>query len=167
MLLRVLFVCYENICRSPMAEGIFSALVRRDARAEGIVVESAGTVCYQKGSLPDSRAVMVAGRYGIDISPLRARCIDELDLGLFDWIFTMDAENYQDVSSCFAGAGPVYMMTHFDPYAACQDIADPYYGSEDDFLRVYKQLDRAIGYAYRQILGGLHSSESSDINGFS
>jgi len=127
-----------------MAEGIFSALVRRDARAEGIIVESAGTVCYQKGSLPDSRAVMVAGRYGIDISPLRA-----------------------DVSSCFAGAGPVYMMTHFDPYAACQDIADPYYGSEDDFLRVYKQLDRAIGYAYRQILGGLHSSESSDINGFS
>ncbi len=152
-----------------MAEGIFSAMVRRDGNMQRIQAGSAGTVCYQRGSRPDSRALAVAARNGVDISSVRARCIDALDLSVFDWIFAMDEENYRDVSGCFGGEGigPVYMMTHFDPYAACSEIVDPYYGCERDFLGVYRQLDRAISYAYKEIIRGLPGRESSDPGGLS
>ncbi|NTV99078.1 MAG: low molecular weight phosphotyrosine protein phosphatase, partial [Chlorobiaceae bacterium] len=68
---RIIFICYENICRSPMAEGIFTALLRNRGLNLYFSVTSAGTVAYQSGSPPDFRAVEALHPLGIDISALR------------------------------------------------------------------------------------------------
>ncbi|RXK84552.1 low molecular weight phosphotyrosine protein phosphatase [Chlorobaculum sp. 24CR] len=141
MPVRILFVCYENICRSPMAEGAFGHAASLHGSDACFEIESAGTVCYQSGSSPDHRAVRAAGRHGIDISAIRARCIDDLDLACFDRIFAMDAENYRDILDALDGLPvPVHMMTDFAHSDAGAEIEDPYYGSEAGFDRTMERL---------------------------
>ncbi len=135
MRVRILFVCYENICRSPMAEGVFRHLSNLRGLAGRFEAESAGTVGYQSSSCPDSRAVRATGRHGIDISPIRAQCIHDLDLDGFSRIVVMDHENYRSVLDALEGsAGPyVHMMTEFADEVAGEEIEDPYYGPEEGF----------------------------------
>lgn len=141
MPVKILFVCYENICRSPMAEGAFGHAALQYGAGAFFEVESAGTVCYQSGSCPDHRAIRAAGRYGIDISAIRARCIHDLDLGSFDRIFVMDGENYRDLLYAVEGLSvPVHMMTDFAVSGAGSEIEDPYYGDEEGFERTMERL---------------------------
>ena len=63
----VLFVCMGNICRSPMAEGMFRKLLENERLAGQVDVDSAGTHGYHIGSPPDSRARKVALNRGIDL----------------------------------------------------------------------------------------------------
>lgn len=135
MTVRILFVCYENICRSPMAEGAFNRLLELRGVAGHFEAESAGTVGYQSGSFPDPRAVRAAARAGIDISANRARCIDELDLSTFDHLFVMDHENHRDVAVVLDGYGlpPARLVTDYAGTAAGFGIPDPYYGPETGF----------------------------------
>jgi protein-tyrosine phosphatase len=144
--LRVLFVCYENICRSPMAEGVFRAISGSAARGMHFEVCSAGTVACQIGSPPDCRSVRTAGRHGIDISSIRAQCIDDLDLHRFDWIFVMDCENYRDVMNAvnYVSSAQIHMVTDFSSDDRGTDIDDPYYGPEQDFELVYERLRDAV-----------------------
>ncbi len=147
MPVRLLFVCYENICRSPMAEGLF----RRDALGRGLSghfeVASAGTVCFQSGSSPDPRAVRAAARHGIDISGQRAQCIDELDLGSFDLVVAMDEETSVSVVEALGAASVpvVRMMTEFCPSLCGQEIEDPYYGPESGFDHTLSLLAACVG----------------------
>ncbi len=91
MTTRVLFVCLGNICRSPMAEGVFAAL----ARAAGFAVEtdSAGTGDWHAGDPPYPPAIRAAAARGYDISGQRARQVRREDFDRFDLILTMDAAN--------------------------------------------------------------------------
>lgn len=118
-----------------MAEGVFRHLAYRRGLVDRFEVESAGTVCYQAGSCPDPRAVRAAGRHGIDISGIRARCIHDLDLAGYDRVFVMDHENYRDVLDALDGgtATSVHMMTGFAEEVADSEIEDPYYGPEEGF----------------------------------
>lgn len=141
MALRFLFVCYENICRSPMAEGVFAQLAESLGAGTLFEVESAGTVCYQAGSSPDERAIRAARRHGIDISLIRARCIHDLDLERFDRIFAMDFENHRDLLDVLEGRPvAVHMMTEFAGSDAGEEIEDPYYGDESGFDRTLQRL---------------------------
>jgi len=141
MPLRFLFVCYENICRSPMAEGVFCHLAESVGAGALFEAESAGTVCYQSGSCPDERAIRAAGRHGIDISSIRAQCIHDLDLEQFDRIFVMDFENQRDLHDALDGCPvSVHMMTEFAGSAAGDEIEDPYYGDEAGFDRTLLRL---------------------------
>ncbi|NTV02970.1 MAG: low molecular weight phosphotyrosine protein phosphatase [Chlorobiaceae bacterium] len=155
MPVRILFVCYENICRSPMAEGLFTALSDIQGVAHHFEAESAGTVCYQSGSSPDPRAIRAAARSGIDISGMRARCIHELDMSAFDHVFVMDHDNYREVDGVVdGGIGPmVHMMTEFADVPAGTEIEDPYYGPESGFDRTLASLDDCV----RGILAHLFS----------
>jgi len=135
MPVRILFVCYENICRSPMAEGAFRCLSESRGVARHFETWSAGTVFYQTGSSPDSRAIRAAARSGIDISGIRARCIHDLDMSGFDHVFVMDHDNYREVAAVVDGGirPVVHLMTDFADGAAGTEIEDPYYGSEAGF----------------------------------
>jgi len=70
---RVLFVCMGNICRSPMAEGVFRQLVRQAGLDEVVSMESAGTHSFHAGESADKRAIASAQKRGVDISAHRAR----------------------------------------------------------------------------------------------
>jgi protein-tyrosine phosphatase len=142
MLVRVIFICYENICRSPMAEGIFCDLLARYNLQHFFSVSSAGTVSYQQGLPPDERAIAALHSLGIDISSLRADSIVELDLNLYDWIFVMDHENYEDICSYFAAneRHMIHRVMEFVDGRSGEEVPDPYYGTQRDFDRVAGDL---------------------------
>ena len=91
--MRILMVCLGNICRSPLAEGILQSKIN----SEIIQVDSAGTAAYHVGELPDIRSIEVAKQYGIDLTKQRARKFTVKDFDLFDLIYAMDADNYQNI----------------------------------------------------------------------
>ena len=67
----ILFVCLGNICRSPLAEGVFRAVLAE--HGDDLLIDSAGTGGWHAGQEPDRRAIAVAARHGVDISGQRAR----------------------------------------------------------------------------------------------
>ena len=96
----ILFVCLGNICRSPVAQGIFqSSLIKHqgDQIAKKWLIDSAGTSDYHKNESPDPRSQESAVYHGIDISNQRSRQIKLKDFEKFDFIFVMDSSNYKNV----------------------------------------------------------------------
>lgn len=153
---RVLFVCLGNICRSPMAEAVFRALVRDNGLEHRFEIDSAGTSDYHEGEPPDARAREVARRRGIQLTG-RSRPIREDDLYRFDYVLVMDSENLRDVSRLAVTAelrAKVRRLREFDPAANGDlDVPDPYYGGREGFERVQEMLERAC----RGLLDHIHT----------
>ena len=78
-MVKVLFVCLGNICRSPTAEGVFRHHANKagiqDGFTKDIYIDSAGTAGFHMAAPPDKRAQLTALKYGIDIGDLKARKI--------------------------------------------------------------------------------------------
>src|SRR5215210_1345893 len=91
-MVRVLFVCMGNICRSPIAQGVFENVLRREGVEGEVSVDSAGTGRWHVGSPPDERALSAASIRGLDISAQRARQVRPEDCENFDYILMMDEE---------------------------------------------------------------------------
>lgn len=141
----VLFVCLGNICRSPLAEGIFTDLADHRGLADRFRIDSCGTGGWHAGNPPDPRAVLVAAKNGLDITHLRARKFDpRRDPIDFDWLIVMDRSNHDDVLAMGTPSDKVRLMRSFDPTLnAPSDVPDPYYGGDDGFDKVYAMLTRA------------------------
>lgn len=140
----VLFVCLGNICRSPLAEGVFRSALAECGRADRFVVDSAGTGAWHAGSAPDPRSIAVAARHGIDISGQKARKITAADFTRFDLILALDRSNLADLTA-LAPAGATARSHLFLDYALGRrrDVPDPYYGGADGFLEVYRMIREA------------------------
>lgn len=132
---KVLMVCLGNICRSPLAEGIFRHL----ANAKDFTVASAGTANYHTGAQPDSRSIEVARKNGIDISNQKARQLTAQDLDDFDYIFVMDEQNLINALSLCTSETQrqkISLLTQASGVNA-ENVPDPYYGDEKDFEYVF------------------------------
>jgi protein-tyrosine phosphatase len=137
----ILFVCLGNICRSPLAEGMFAQAARAAGRGGEFVLDSAGTGAWHAGSPPDIRSVEIAARYGIDISAQRARKVRPEDFERFDLILGMDGSNVADLHAN-APHGAADRIHLFLAYAGGieRDVPDPYYGGADGFEDVYRMI---------------------------
>lgn len=145
LLIRVLFVCMGNICRSPTAEGIFRAQVREAGLASHIASDSAGTHGYHVGEPPDHRAIEAAARRGINITDLRARRVQPEDFRRFDLILAMDRDNLAQLTRLCprdAVERPRLFMD-FAPQLEARDVPDPYYGGADGFEHVLDLVEEA------------------------
>jgi protein-tyrosine phosphatase len=89
-MVRVLFVCMGNICRSPLAQGVFESVLRRERLEGEVFVDSAGTGSWHAGHPPDERAQRSASSRGLDLSAQRARRVTPDDCHSFDYVLTMD-----------------------------------------------------------------------------
>ena len=142
----VLFVCLGNICRSPLAEGIFVALAGERGLEGQFHVDSAGTGAYHSGEPPDSRSTAVAAAHGIRLTGL-ARQVMPDDLERFDIVVAMDRSNRRSLERLHrrvrGGRAEIVMMRDYEPGASDPDVPDPYYGGPDGFERVYRILERA------------------------
>lgn len=141
----ILFVCLGNICRSPLAEGIFVHLARERGVEARVRVDSAGTGGWHVGDPPDPRSVEVARRNGIDL-PGRARRVRAEDFGKFDLILAMDRSNLTDLErlrGAAAGRAELRLFRDFDPEAKSDlDVPDPYYGGPSGFDDVFAMVRR-------------------------
>lgn len=154
---RILFVCLGNICRSPLAEGVFRRKVEEAGLGDQFEIDSAGIGPWHVGDPPDRRMQKTAQTHGLDISGQRGRQLDSSDFNAFDHIFAMDRSVLRDTLSCAPGdnhAAKVTLFRELDPEADGDpaspsatpgrglDVPDPYYGGAEGFERVYEIVDR-------------------------
>jgi protein-tyrosine phosphatase len=147
-------VCLGNICRSPLAEGI----LRHKLESKGIFhvkVDSAGTSDYHVGDPPDSRSAKNAKSHGIDISKLRGRqfCVNDFDE--FDFIYVMDASNYQNVLQLARNENDrkkVDLLLNAKWPGKNLAVPDPYYGGADGFEKVFLLVEEACDVIAEKIV---------------
>ncbi|MGM0594881.1 MAG: low molecular weight protein-tyrosine-phosphatase [Pseudomonadota bacterium] len=142
---KVLMVCMGNICRSPLAHGLFEHQVREAGLEGRIVVDSAGTHAYHVGEAPDPRSQETAMRHGLDLSRQRARRVTLEDFEAYDYVLAMDRDNYAILidSAPEQHHGKIRMFLEFAPERPEKEVPDPYYGGPDGFDRVYDMVEAA------------------------
>jgi protein-tyrosine phosphatase len=160
--IRVLFVCLGNICRSPLAEGVFLHLARAAGVADRFEVDSAGTGDWHVGEPPDPRASAVARKYGVTL-PSTARQVTAADFERFDYIVAMDRENLWNLERMAReGRGTrtrvakIHLLRVDDPDREAgddrHDVPDPYYGGPSGFDQVYHMVYRSAEALLRRLL---------------
>lgn len=129
---RVLFICHGNICRSTMAESVFTELVRRAGRAGEFVIDSAATSTEEIGNPPHHGTVAKLREVGIPVVAHRARQVRRAEYGDWDRIVYMDAENARGLRRIF-GDDPDGRITRLlDWTDRPGDVADPWYTGNFD-----------------------------------
>lgn len=151
--LRILMVCLGNICRSPLAEGVFI----QKAAEFGLFAktDSCGTSNWHQGASPDQRAIRAAQENHIDIGYLRARQFLASDFDQFDFIFAMDHTNYTDILSLAKTdlhRSKVHLYLEYAGVNEPRDVPDPYFGEYTNFLEVCRLLDTATERVVERLL---------------
>ena len=143
-----------NICRSPAAEGVFLHHLRKRDLVDHIGVDSAGTIDYHTGHLPDARMRDAAERRGYELNS-RARQIQPDDLVTFDLVVAMDQENWDDIVRLDdAPRALLKMLSDFLPDSWPRDVPDPYYGGRQGFETVLDMLEAACPAIIDHLLDG-------------
>lgn len=135
----ILFVCLGNICRSPLAEGIYRHLT--EAASERPLTASAGIGAWHVGNPPDRRSIKVAAAKGIDISRQRARQVRPADFLDFDLVVAMDESNLARLEAMMPANATARLRLFCElAFGTRQNVPDPYYGDLTDFEAVYSML---------------------------
>ena len=144
-MIEVRFVCLGNICRSPLAHGVFEKLVAADGLDDRIRVSSAGTGGWHVGSAPDERMQHTANKYGIQLNS-RAQQFQSSDYNDLDLVLAMDTSNFaalEDISPNPEQTQKLRLFRSFDPETDSDlDVPDPYYGGGKGFEVVYQIVER-------------------------
>ena len=144
-MVKVLFVCMGNICRSPTAEGVFGHHLSAHGLDGLVSIDSAGTHGWHAGNPPDPRSVTAASIRGIDISEIRSRKVRASDFTEFDYVLAMDRDNLADMVNLVSGevSARVQLFLKFAPHLDTTDVPDPYYGGPNGFDHVLDLVEAA------------------------
>ncbi len=145
-IIKVLFVCMGNICRSPTADAVFRKKIKDSGLEKKIYVDSAGTHAYHIGEPPDQRAQNAALQRGYSMHALRARAIQPHDFIDFDYILAMDNANLailQERCPTQYNHKLALLMKYCQHLHSCREIADPYYGGLHGFEDVLDMVEMA------------------------
>jgi protein-tyrosine phosphatase len=143
-LIRVLFVCTGNICRSPTAEGVLR--VRADAAGLNCEVASAGMGGWHVGEAPDERSMQAALSKGYDLSAQSAQQVEPEDFHRYDHIIAMDQGHLRQLKNVphQGGAAHISLMMDWAGGERGIDVPDPYYGEGDGFKTVLEMIEVAV-----------------------
>ena len=148
----VLFVCLGNICRSPMAEGVFRSLAASHPLISRI--DSCGTGAYHTDQQPDPRTLSVLDQHHIKGFKHKARKIRvPQDFEEFDYLLAMDEDNAMDLRDMVKRArkrglleegkcGEVRLYGEFGGRGKDEEVGDPYYGGRNGFEIAFEQVER-------------------------
>ena len=144
-MIKVLFICHGNICRSPMAEFILKDMVSKCGIADQFEIASAATSTEEIGNPPHRGTVNKLRKVGIPLVPHRARQGTWADYEKFDYIIGMDSANIRNLNRMLKGdpEGKIYKFLTFA--GSDRDIADPWYTG--DFDATYEDvLEGCVGF---------------------
>ncbi|MFQ5568565.1 MAG: low molecular weight protein-tyrosine-phosphatase [Rhodothermales bacterium] len=150
-----MFVCLGNICRSPLAHGVFRDLVSKAALTHRFEIASSGTGAWHVGESPDARMQQTARHHGISLGDLRAQQFQPADLDAFDHIFVMDKHNLHDVLYLDRDdrhGHKVRLFREFDPEPGDYQVPDPYYGGPQGFDHVFAIVERTARHLLHQLV---------------
>ena len=149
----ILFVCLGNICRSPMAEGVFLNILVRESSSDLFEIDSAGLLDYHKGEPADGRMLSHASARGYTLLH-RSRPVVKADFDRFDWIIGMDDQNIRGLKLLTSNPGHVakiHLMTNFSRLIQATHIPDPYYSGDQGFENVIDLLEDACEGLYQKV----------------
>jgi len=148
-MIKVLFVCMGNICRSPTAEATFRSQVEAAGLTRYIHIDSAGTHDYHIGDAPDGRAQAAGAKRGYNLSRLRGRQVGLRDFIEFDYILAMDMDNLSRLQAICPDehAHKVGLFMEYSKNFLEREVPDPYYGGASGFERVLDMVeDAGLGF---------------------
>ena len=134
---KIVFVCFGNICRSPMAEFVMKHLVARAGRAKDFLIESAG--CHPSIGTPLSEGTARELRKNnVPFTRRTSKLLLESDYKRFDYLIGMDRSNVADMRDICGGDpdGKIFLMMTFA--GERRDVADPWY--TDDYATTYQDV---------------------------
>mgnify|MGYP000863935858 CR=1 FL=1 len=135
-MIRILFVCLGNICRSPMAEAVMRDLVEKRGYADRIEVDSAGTSSWHIGDPPHHGTRKKLQEYGISTEGIKARQLQKEDFEKFDYIIGMDESNIENIRMMLGQPSSTKIFRFLDLTPHKKDVPDPYYTG--DFQETYE-----------------------------
>jgi protein-tyrosine phosphatase len=142
---KVCFVCLGNICRSPLAQGVFEGLVENEGLQGQIIISSAGVGNWHIGNPPDSRMQQTAQKHGISLNS-RARQFQDTDFEDIDLVLAMDHSNLNALQKMRPEVelkDKLFLFRSFDPNSNNNlEVPDPYYGGDQGFEMVYQIVER-------------------------
>lgn len=139
-MVKILFICHGNICRSPMAEFVLKDMVQRAGIAGDFEIASAATSSEELGNPVYPPARRKLAEHGIDCAGKTARRIRERDYEDYDLLIGMDEANMRNMARCFGGdpEGKLHMLLDFAGESA--PVADPWYTR--DFQATWRDVNR-------------------------
>jgi protein-tyrosine phosphatase len=162
-MVKVLFVCLGNICRSPLAAGVFNQKVKQLELTGELFSDSCGTSDFHIGELADDRTIQCAKNHFIQLKH-RARQLQRQDFQQFDYILVMDNNNHQAVLEMMKklkiNHKNIFLLRSFQNISNDLEVPDPYYGNERDFEDVYEILTESIEGLITFLLNKKHQQHS-------
>ena len=131
-MIKVLFICHGNICRSPLAQSVLQYMVDKRGESDYYIIESAATSTEEIGNPPHRGTVDKLREVGIPLVPHYAVQVTKQDYDKYDYIIGMDARNKHNLKRIFDGdpESKVYNLLEFS--GKDRDIADPWYTGDFD-----------------------------------
>jgi len=139
---KVLIVCLGNICRSPTAEAVLRAKAKQYTVA--LEIDSAGTIDFHQGKLPDKRARLAGEKRGYSFEGIKSRPVKKADFEYFDYILAADEQNKNDLLA-ICPREYAHKIALFLPFSGMKEeaIPDPYYAGNEGFELVLDLLESA------------------------
>ncbi|WP_067618902.1 low molecular weight protein-tyrosine-phosphatase [Alicyclobacillus acidiphilus] len=134
-MVRVLFICLGNICRSPMAEAVFRKMVADKGLLDVIDVDSAGIGDWHVGEKPHRGTQKVLTEKGIEWETIRSRQVTRQELQEADYVVAMDDDNMRALERLGAPASDkVFRLLDLVDDAPVKEVPDPYYDGRFDHV---------------------------------
>ena len=149
-MIKVLFICHGNICRSTMAQSVFTHMVKQKGLEDVFEIDSAATSREEIGNGPHYGTVRKLQQVGISVIPHRARQMTKKDYEYYDYLIGMDTANIRNMNNIAGGDkdGKIYKLLSFA--GSGQDVADPWYTG--DFDATYRDVVEGLTAFLEQVL---------------
>lgn len=149
-MIKILFICHGNICRSTMAQSLFTHMVEKRGLSDLFEIDSAATSREEIGNTPHYGTVAKLREKGVPVVPHRARQMTAEDYNKYDYLIGMDSANIRNMERIAGGdpEGKIYKMLSFA--GKDRDVADPWY--TDDFEATYRDVNEGLSAFLDRIL---------------
>lgn len=129
-MIKVLFICHGNICRSTMAQCVFADMVQKRNISDNFIIESAGTSTEEIGNPIHRGTVNKLVQVGISIIEHRAVQLKKSDLEKYDYFIAMDSANVRNMKKILGNDANIHLLLEYTKLK--RDIADPWYTGNFD-----------------------------------